>query len=267
MAWMITGILLSAILTSTMTNVFDDVDYMNIRDKEVVAVRGSLEEFVAKKYFNAEVIRVPDYASLYDKIASSVLSIGVVNTDVHWHYAEKHDSLKTVKRLGSGLEMLQIIHTNDDKRIDYQELYHCLLHLEDAGMIDIIFKKHKKVTKEVKLQFEEKLIDFIFANPAVLSLAIIATVFIFLGIVLECTYRLHTFFQVKKCASVVGVKHQTRIISEKRVVNERESRIDMAQVAWKEDMNELKFKIDEFNQKLESINVAVEYLNKKLHAK
>ena len=266
MAWMVTGILLSAILTSTMTNVFEDVDYMNIRNKKVVAVRGSLEAYVARRDFNAEVIKVPDYASLYDTVARNVLYTGVVNSDVHWYFQDKYkDFLGTVKRLESDMDM-QVFYP-DLENEDYYDLHHCLIHPEIQEMIENTFANHKGVTRKVKLQMDEKVVDFIFDNPTILTFATIATVLIFLGVVLECIWHLYNFFRVKSSTAVSDVKLQTQLGSNKGNENKRQIMLHMEDAVLKDDINELKTKIDVFNNNLESINIAVEYLKNNVHTK
>ena len=56
MVWMVTGVILTAIVTSTITNVYGGLDYLQMGGKRIVTVDGSLEASILDKYNSAQYI-------------------------------------------------------------------------------------------------------------------------------------------------------------------------------------------------------------------
>ena len=111
MCWMVTGILLSAIVTGTMTNVFSGVDYLDIYRKQVVAKQGSVEAMVAKHHYLAEVSPVSNYGLLFQALSEKEIEIGLVNSIVHMYHKKNGSPLKTIKGLGEEID-ISWIHAN-----------------------------------------------------------------------------------------------------------------------------------------------------------
>ena len=99
MVWIVFGAILTAILTSTITNAFGGLEYLDISQKQVIARKGSIEAWIAKNIYQADVINVPNYEYLFDNLANKKYSIGVADSYVRSHYLEKFESLRNIKRL------------------------------------------------------------------------------------------------------------------------------------------------------------------------
>ena len=101
--WMIIAILMSAILTSTMTDAFNGIEYLDIYQQDVVAKAGSPGEWIARNEYGSNVHLVPDYQSLFEAVGSKEYLAGVINSDVLLYYQKMMrvmpQPIRTVKRL------------------------------------------------------------------------------------------------------------------------------------------------------------------------
>ena len=101
--WMLIAILMSAILTSTMTEAFNGIEYLDIYQQNVVAKSGSPGEWITRKDYEANVHVVPDYQSLFEAVGSKEYLAGVIDSDVFLYYQKMirvmPEPLRAVKRL------------------------------------------------------------------------------------------------------------------------------------------------------------------------
>ena len=255
MLWMVTGILLSSILTSTMTNVFNGADHIDIYKSPVAAKEGSLEAWVAKQTYSADVVPFPDYKSLFEALNDQrYLNPGIVNSIVHMHYMNNYTSLKTIKSL------------DDDIMISwyYQDGSIISKTLPKYGQKDLDASLHEylRSIKMESLNINGNLIDFVTENAAIMYLCIFTGVFLLLVILYETLCALHKRYikksvlpkvngSVTKVLPFEKCRDTIKVMANKDEIKVSKSKVDVIAddvLSLKTSLQELKAAINQMNQ-------------------
>ena len=190
MGWMIIGVILTAILTSTITNVFEDHDYLNMHNRPLTAVKDSAEAWIAKHDYQAEVLTVADYEKLFDSLERKKYKVGLADSFVRVHNKEKYAHLRTIKRILSDVT-LTVLHPNIADNPTFSYLREC--YFDAIEMDDTALHRYQKRLEDEKLSLELDSVE-VFTDPALISMIVLASTFLLLGLFFQVTCYLRRVF-------------------------------------------------------------------------
>ena len=206
MSWMISGVLMSAILTSTLTNAFNGVDYLEVYDKEIVANNWSMEAWTAEQHYSAKIIPLPNYETLYEALEKKMYTRGIVNTDFNWHHRAKYPSIRTVKLLQSVVDVA-ILYSEGKSKVVKKLIENCLSIANWYDIIVVSVNKHRGFTKTHSLAVEEDIIEFVTQNTVFFSFIVIAALLLFLGVALGMIFHLRKIRKIRSSGACSSCKN------------------------------------------------------------
>ena len=168
-AWMVNSMILTTSFTSTMTNAFHFLDQLDIHQKHVAALDGSLEAWVSNKDYLAKIDDVPDYDLLFGGIAEKKYTIGVIDSHVLRYKQSQLGDIRAVKKLSSQIPV-PWIHFD----YGYDSIVHhldvCIWNLWYSG-VETISHRYELLQRK-KLDRKYHFIDY-FSEPFVFILSIL----------------------------------------------------------------------------------------------
>ena len=183
---MVIGIIFTVILTSTMTNAFGGFDHLDISKKQVIAVEGSMEAWIAAKINQAKVINLQTYELLFEQLSKRQHNIGVVDTHVRSYYQSRYSSLRSIKMLPAGSTILTL-YSKSRYNSTMAPIINCL-ESNITSVFDNTIADHFQLLQktyanpDVEIDFEEFLSD-----PVMRTVLIIAGIMISLSLLFEVT--------------------------------------------------------------------------------
>ena len=181
-AWALTGVMLTSLVTSAMTTAFESTDYLKLAGKTVVAVEGSHEALIAQANYSAEVRTVSNYTTLFDDLADKKYDIGVVNSDVRKYHQKKFDLLRLVKQ-SPGYELLMLYPKNENNvTLDCIDKYTNYSHNND----DLGNEYYRQREHEERIDLDINVGEF-FSDPSILTVSILAALCIMFALLFETT--------------------------------------------------------------------------------
>ena len=211
MIWMVMAILMSAILTSTMTDAFYGPEYLDIYHQNIVAKNSSNEAWIAKHDYKAKVNLVPDYKSFFEAIRSKRYMTGVINSDVLSYYQEAiraaPEPLRVVKRLPKQMPVSLLYSKSVNEITEYTSVYifmnSCLVNqIWRDIIIEASVDNHRGYIKYDSFDEGGSLETFLTKNIGILLMVIIAVALVSFSIIFEvirrCQSKKKAFFDVEK---------------------------------------------------------------------
>ena len=257
-AWMVTGIILTAILTSTMTTVFGGLDHLDIYHKKVVALDGSLEAWIASKVYFATLRNVLDYEQLFDGMAQRKYDIGVVDSHVRRDYQSKLDDIRAVKKLSSQ-NVIPWLQLENRSSWTFFDLKYCMRYtlLHKSGTVS---HKYEHILEKEQMNIELDLIEF-FSEPSMFTISTLAAACILLCLLIE------SVMFIRKCMK--GEITSLNVIEQAKVsdlagfgLNQGNGSTPL-QLQMYSNILKMDKKIDAFGDDISSMKATLNYLSKR----
>ena len=191
MIWMLIAILMSAILTSTMTDAFNGIDYLDIYQQNIVARSGSPGEWIARKDYESNVHLVQDYQSLFEAVGSKEYLAGVITTDVFCYYQKMTrvmpQPLRVVKRLPKSIPVSILFSQTVSKEHDVSQFMNWCLGKQTWRdiIIEANVNDHREYIKYDTFDAGGGLDMLLTRNITIRAIAVIAAVLVSLTLVFE----------------------------------------------------------------------------------
>ena len=251
MAWMVCGIVLTAILTSTITNAFEGLDDVVINQKRVVAVDGSSEAWFARGEHFANIESVSSYDHLFYKLIDKEFDYGVVDSIIRRKHQNKIGDLRVAKKLKVYTPGILLKHENNSTSKSIK----CV---QDARNVAFKTLRKYEVLANEKLDTEPTFNDA-FSETPVRVVSIVAGSCIILNLLFDTVVFLRGY--MKKTSISVDGNNQIGRNSLSHFSADRQNGNDLRQsknMASK-DENDMNRKIDELSRKIDALR---EELNK-----
>ena len=261
-AWMVTGVILTAILTSTITNVFGELDYQAMGDKKILAMEKSLEVSSSLyEYKSAKVKSVRDYELVFDGLIKKDYSVGVVDTFVRRYHQSKLDDLRVVKVI-SDVPIVWLYRYTGFNHLVIKLVY-CMDHMKFSQHSYAIQKYNYILEEEKKLNIEIDMIEF-FTEPAMFTVTILAGALVACGFLVEAILMFRKY--LKKASGPEKItKQATRTDTEFDDVNNKSSSLYLQHPATKGDLNVLDGKINALREEMSSIKATLQVMSDKMN--
>ena len=199
--WMIIGIFISAVLVSTMTDVFSGNAHYGIYKEHVVAKSNSAEAMIAEKEYKSTVTVSPDYLSLFDEVASVKYKAGIINSDVLGFYQEyihgmQPEPLQVVEKVMSNIPV-SILYTATNATAIYK-FYKCLGNTKTHyDAVEVSVEGHRGYIQRSTIALDESVLSFLFNNAGLMALSITALAFLCIGMIYEAILHLQGYTKRK----------------------------------------------------------------------
>ena len=186
------GIMISATLTSLMTDAFNDMGYLDIYKKNVVTISSSPEKWIAENHYKSNVTTTVDYPSIFMAVESKQDFAGLINSDVYLYYKEIAQIIPQEVR---GVKLLpEKMHTTIlyPREVSESDDVYWLMNEKCLGnpelrelIIDEILDRYRGYVGRYGLDTAETFDNFLFKNVAPFSLLILALVLICFAVLFE----------------------------------------------------------------------------------
>ena len=251
-AWMMIGVVLTAILTSTITTIFGDMDYLKFG--EIWVVDKTFEEStILSQYKSTGVKTVGSYDLLFERLLKNDHSVGVVDSFVR-------------KNRQSSLDNFRLFKVYSDVPVQWMYRFSAynygLFRLDDC----IYHKKFLKVSRAIpRYRLENELPDIeismmeFFSEPSMFTISILAVLFIAFGLMFEAIMFVNRY-KLKSPDSANHNKQSSKTHIDFRGSN-KSSQVDVHQLAIMDYLKMLDDKINTLGEKMSSIEATLELSN------
>ena len=249
-AWMITGVTLTAVLTSTITNVFAGLDHLEMGNNRIVAIDKSLEASSLGKYTAARIKYVNTYELLFDGLIKKDFDVGVVDRHVERKYRSKLDDLRLVKQLSN--VFIQGIYRYDGHNPNLLSFYNCI---HGGKLMKFSYVQDKYRLESEKPNIDINMIEF-FSEPSMFTISILAAGITLFGVLFEAKLAFCKY--VKKRSSSANNVEQSSSTHTESDIKKINYSLNLKQVASKEDLNVLDQKMNALAEEISSIKAALQ---------
>ena len=232
MAWMVTGVILTAILTSTITNVFGGLNYLEMGGKQILAVEKSLEASMSIEYNSAKIKTVRDYDFLFEGLIKKEYSVGVVDSYVRRNHQNKLEDLRVVKVISD--VAIEWIYRYDAYNHMLFRLDNCI---RNSKLVQSSFVLNKYRLENEKPNTDIDMIEF-FTEPSMLTISILAAAFFAFGLLFEA--KLFFAKYIKKNTDFANINEQNTKVLPEFGVCEKRCYLKLQNLATKDDLKSLK---------------------------
>ena len=243
--WMVTGLTLTAVLTSTMTNVFAGLDHLEMGGKQVAALDRSLEASILSKYTSNRIKYVKSYELLFEGLIKKDFDVVLVDRYVRINHRSNLGDLRLVKKLSD--VSIQWLFIYDIYNHHLRAFHDCTERLQLTGL-PYVTNKYKLANERPNSDIN--MIEF-FSEPQMLTISILAAALILFGILFE-TKLIFCRFIEKKSESAKINEEVTESQIGFRAKNESYPQ-DLQQVSLKDDLNTLDRKVNALTEDISSI--------------
>ena len=254
-AWMITGVTLTAVLTSTITNVFAGLDHLEMGNNRIVAIEKSLEASSLGKYTAARIKYVNTYELLFDGLIKKDFDVGVVDRHVKRKYRSKLDDLRLVKQLSN--VFVQSIYRYDGHNPNLKSFYNCI---HGGKLMKFSYVQGKYRLESEKPNIDINMIEF-FSEPSMFTISILAAGITLFGVLFEAKLAFCKYVK-KRSSSANNVEQSSSTHTESDIKKVNYS-LKLKQVASKEDLNVLDQKMNALAEEISSIKAALQLVVKR----
>ena len=258
MTWMVSGIIFTAILTSTITNAFEGLDEIDISHKIVVALDGSLEAWFSKEEYSANIESVSNYDHLFDGLIKRKFDYGVVDSNIRRKHQEKLSDLRVATKLKYFMQGIYYLKSQKNSTSD--PLIDCVQAVSHIGM-RISHKYELLANKKLESELD---VTEVFSEPSILVVTIVAGSCVVLYLLFDTVVFLKRY--MKRSSTSANDTDQIGRSALNHFGVDRKNKNDPRQLkdlACKDDINELSRKIDDLREELNKpINDMQQFLNK-----
>ena len=262
-AWMVIGVILTAILTSTITNVFGELDYLEMGHKRILAMDNSLEAAISSEDNEAMIESVDKYDILFERLIKKEYTIGVVDTYVRRNQQSKLNDFRVVK-VFSDVDIYWLYRFMAIN-IDLYRLDECIYY-KQYQLISKALRKYRLKTEKVNTKID--LVEF-FSEPSMFTLSTLSAVIFVCALLLEAKMLFKKKYLQTKSASAnmdeqSTVKGAASIYSTAGLTefesNNKSSHLKPQIYATKDDLNVLDEKINALGEDMVSIKSSLQIL-------
>ena len=244
MVWMVTGVILTAILTSTITNAFGELDFLEMGDKQILVVNKSLEAWISTKFDSARLKTVDNYEILFEELIKKG-SVGVVDTYVRRSHPNKLNDFRLVKVFPDW--KIKLMYRYDAYNMLLPRLRDCVF-LGQLKKVSTVVEKYELKSERHSVDID--MVDF-FLEPSMFTISIVAASFITMSLLLEA--RIIFGLYTKKDDTFSNNNDKFSRAHNEFDVSNRSSHLELQLVAIKENLGTVNRKIEKLGDDISLI--------------